>query len=192
MAVKRGDSQAAPPHLEGCLKPSLCPPNSQDPASPHTSLHVALSGASIVRSGSSETYGTRTEWSAHFTLLGIPLWRYFHSPRVILQVGLNKGPPALLSMCHLPPSSMGAGPSRQRGPTIGICSICCLLSADLSCAHSQMSTLATAGHSGAPGALSWCACLHRSSSLPSLWSTCPKPCPQTATSPVPPRTLSSW
>ncbi|XP_027730375.1 SUN domain-containing protein 2-like, partial [Vombatus ursinus] len=49
------------------------------------------SGASIVSSGSSETYGIRTEWSAHFTLLGIPLWRYFQSPRVILQPDVYPG-----------------------------------------------------------------------------------------------------
>nr|XP_020836132.1 SUN domain-containing protein 2-like [Phascolarctos cinereus] len=34
--------------------------------------------------------------------------------------------------------------------------------------------------------------LPASTSLPSLWSMCPKPCPQSATSPEPPRTLSSW
>ncbi|XP_027717594.1 SUN domain-containing protein 2-like, partial [Vombatus ursinus] len=49
------------------------------------------SGASIVSSHSSETYGIRTEWSAHFTLLGIPLWRYFQSPRVILQPDVYPG-----------------------------------------------------------------------------------------------------
>ncbi|XP_078006385.1 SUN domain-containing protein 2-like [Phascolarctos cinereus] len=36
-------------------------------------------------------YGMRTEWSGHFTLFGIPLWRYFQSPRLILQPDVYPG-----------------------------------------------------------------------------------------------------
>nr|XP_020836093.1 SUN domain-containing protein 2-like [Phascolarctos cinereus] len=49
------------------------------------------SGASIVSRRSSQTYGMRTEWSGHFTLFGIPLWRYFQSPRLILQPDVYPG-----------------------------------------------------------------------------------------------------
>nr|XP_020836080.1 LOW QUALITY PROTEIN: SUN domain-containing protein 2-like [Phascolarctos cinereus] len=48
------------------------------------------SGASIVSRRSSQTM-MRTEWSGHFTLFGIPLWRYFQSPRLILQPDVYPG-----------------------------------------------------------------------------------------------------
>lgn len=89
-----------------CVLPALGLP-------PPPFLSVALSGASILSSHSSETYGTRT---AVISLFGIPLWYHFQTQRAIIQVGLKKGSPAWLSACHLPPPLWGLGPQSTGAP----------------------------------------------------------------------------
>lgn len=105
-----------------------------------------MPGASVINTRCSETYETRT---ALLSLFGIPLWYHSQSPRVILQVG-SEGEDWAAS--HLGFSGLWLLLSSQADGRKMTLMVVTLLVSHFH-AHSQTSTLGTAGHFVAPRAL---------------------------------------